>query len=148
MQDITCEQEIEKIHEFIDNQYIDALTHFNTKNENLYIDKNYEEFDSFLEYINANSVSFEYIYPKEDSKNIYISSTGYWSYQISWNDPSFEYRFYMNYPLEDEPITIQFSCLYLTWSDYKYKNDIRGIGQLLWDHLEENRPYIIEYTRQ
>ena len=146
MPNITCEQEIEKTHEIVDNNFKEALKHFNTNNVDPYINKNNIKFKSFEDYINDNDISFKYIPPEANTNDISVSTTGYWRFQIGWGGPSYEYRFYMNEPLAFNPIAIQF--WFTTWLDNAYRDDIRGIGQEIWDHLAENRVERIEYTAQ
>ena len=139
----TCAQEIEEIHEFIDNQYRDALNHFDTNYSDPYINEDDEEFESIIDYIEYNILGFDYVQAEEDRNNISLSSTGFWRFQISWGGPQQEYRFYMNDPLQDEPTAIKF--WHLNWGDGACDDDVRGIGQRLWDYLEEQREYIIDH---
>ena len=136
---------IDQIHENLDGQIMEALNHFNTNDFEPYTDWKDKEFETFRDYITQYN-NLKYIPPEEEYDNVLRSDTGYWYYEVAGSGVLYQYKFYMNEPLQEKPSAIYF--WYIHSGRPGYTNDEREIGQAIWDHLEEERYQIIEYSTE
>ena len=131
---------IEKIHEKVDDDIWRAIRHYDSDSE--IFDEKADRYDLIQDYLYDYSHSFHYIAPQIDRARIFVSETGYWSYHIAktnlrGTNHRYEYRFYMNEALQDEPDIIKFWCI--NNNNSAHRADIRLIGTAIWDSLKHTR---------
>ena len=161
MEQKTCEERVDKYQDMVEISVLNAFTYFEnpslldeTDDDGEIISDEYDEcreYEDIFDFLNNYGIAFDYVEPEfeeydprenyetdEYEKYENIKSGGYWRWQIAWGGPSYEFRFYMNHPEQEDYDSAQF--WFLDWFDGAFRY-APFMGSRIWDHLSEWREY-------